>query len=128
MIEGLRMSKTILVIEDDPDIIELLQYRLEHHGFKVLTAKTGSEGLRLAEERSPDLITLDINLPEVNGFTICSMLKGNEDYKHIPIIMLTARDAESDKIFSEHMAPEAYITKPFEVDDLLVKIKEFLKT
>lgn len=120
------MPKTILIIEDDPDIIGLLQYRLEHKGFEVITAQTGDEGLRLAEERRPDLITLDINLPEVNGFTICSMLKGNEEYKHIPIIMLTARDEESDHVFFEHMAPEAYITKPFEVEDLLVKINEFV--
>lgn len=120
------MSKTILIIEDDPDIIGLLRYRLEHKGFEVITAQTGNEGLRLAEERRPDLITLDINLPEVNGFTICSMLKGNEEYKHIPIIMLTARDEESDHVFFENMAPEAYITKPFEVDDLLAKINEFV--
>ncbi len=120
------MPKTILVIEDDSDIISLLKYRLEHKGFEVITAQTGIEGLRLAEERRPDLITLDINLPEVNGFTVCSMLKGNEEYKHIPIIMLTARDAEADHVFSEHMAPEAYITKPFEVEDLLLKIHEFI--
>jgi len=120
------MTKKILIIEDDPDIIELLQYRLEHNGFEVLTAMTGMEGLRLAEERRPDLITLDINLPEINGFTICSMLKGNEEYKNIPIIMLTARDEESDHMFFEHMAPEAYVTKPFEVEDLLLKINEFV--
>lgn len=120
------MSKKILVIEDDQDIVSLLEYRLTNQGYEVLKAYDGAKGLALAKSARPDLITLDINLPEVNGFTICSMLKADEDFQHIPIIMLTARDSFADSVFDDSVKPEAYMTKPFEVSDLLAKIKELV--
>jgi len=116
------MAKKILIVEDDPDIISLLEFRLRDKGFDVLTATDGAEGLEIARREHPDLITLDINLPEVNGFTVCSMLKADPQYSDIPIIMLTARDGATDSVFDDSVKPETYITKPFDIDDLIEKI------
>ncbi|MFP4472992.1 MAG: response regulator transcription factor [Candidatus Omnitrophota bacterium] len=121
------MAKRILIIEDDHDIVSLLGYRLKQHGYDVLSAHDGEAGLHTAQNDSPDLIILDLNLPVLNGFTICSMLKSNPEYQNIPIIMLTARDGYADNIFDDKVRPEAYFTKPFEVDELLAKIEELLK-
>lgn len=114
--------KKILIVEDDPDIISLLEYRLKDKGFDVLTAVDGARGLEIARSEKPDLITLDINLPEVNGFTVCSMLKADPEYCDIPIIILTARDGAADCVFDESVKPETYITKPFDIDELIEKI------
>jgi len=116
------MVKKILIVEDDPDIVSLLEFRLREKGFDVLTAMDGAAGLALARREHPDLITLDINLPEVNGFTVCSMLKADSQYSDIPIIMLTARDGAADNVFDDSVKPETYITKPFDIDDLIEKI------
>lgn len=120
------MAKKILIIEDDPDIVSLLEYRFSAHGFEVVTALDGTKGLELAKTEHPDLITLDINLPEVNGFTICSILKSDEDYKMIPIIVLTSRDGYADSIFDESVKPEAYVTKPFDINELIEKIQSLV--
>lgn len=120
------MKKKILIIEDEPAIASMLEMRLKAAGYEVLTAVDGVSGLEKAKSEKPDLITLDIMLPKLNGFTVCSLLKGNEDYRHIPIIMLTARQGQNDKIFDEQMKPEAYFTKPFQAEELLAKIKELL--
>jgi len=120
------MAKRILIVEDDQDIVSLLEYRLAAQGFEIMTALDGDKGLELARSWRPDLITLDINLPEVNGFTICSMLKADEEYHAIPIIMLTARDSSSDSVFDESVKPEAYITKPFDINELIEKIHELI--
>ena len=117
------MAKRILIIEDDQDIVSLLEFRLFSHGYEVLTAMDGAQGLAMARAEKPDLIMLDINLPEVNGFTVCSMLKADEEYHAIPIIFLTARDGYADNIFDESVQPEAYVTKPFDINDLVQKIR-----
>lgn len=116
------MAKKILIIEDDQDIVSLLEYRLAAQGFDVITALDGAAGLDLARSEKPDLITLDINLPEVNGFTVCSMLKADEEYHAIPIIFLTARDGYADNVFDDSVKPEAYVTKPFDINELVEKI------
>ena len=116
------MEKKILIIEDDQDIVSLLEYRLQGYGFKVLTAFDGEKGLELARSKRPDLITLDINLPEINGFTVCSILKADPEYNSIPIIVLTARDGYADNIFDDSVKPEAYVTKPFDINELIEKI------
>lgn len=120
------MGKRILIVEDDRDIVSLLEYRLLSHGYDVVTALDGAQGLAIAKEQRPDLITLDINLPEINGFTVCSILKADDDFKDIPIIMLTARDGYADSIFDDSVKPEAYVTKPFDINDLIEKIKSLL--
>ncbi|MEW5895401.1 MAG: response regulator [Candidatus Omnitrophota bacterium] len=120
------MGKKILIIEDDQDIVSLLEYRLISQGYEVLTAFDGAKGLELAKNAMPDLITLDINLPEVNGFTVCSMLKADEVYHSIPIIVITARDGYADNVFDETVKPEAYVTKPFDMNELIEKIEALI--
>ena len=83
--------KKILVIEDEKDMLELYALRLQHKGFKLLTASDGTLGLRLAKEEMPDLILLDLMLPDINGIQICSLLKNDSRYSAIPIIILSAR-------------------------------------
>lgn len=125
--KGFRMAKKILVIEDNPDMVKLLELRLTSQGYEVVKAFGGIEGLRKAESEEPDLITLDIELPEMNGFSVCSLLKANDRFRSIPVIMLTGRKEQADRIFDEDYKPDAYITKPFNAEELLGKIKELLK-
>lgn len=120
------MAKKILIIEDDQDIVSLLEFRLKGQGFDVMIAMGGAQGLEMARENRPDLITLDINLPEVNGFTVCSMLKADPEYASIPIIVLTARDGAADNVFDESVKPEAYVTKPFDINELMDTIHSLL--
>ena len=86
-------GKTILVIEDEPDILELIQFNLESEGFKVVTSRTGEEGYRLAGEFSPDLIVLDLMLPDISGIEVCRLLRQEAKTRNLPIIMATARDS-----------------------------------
>ncbi|MCK5215167.1 MAG: response regulator [Candidatus Omnitrophica bacterium] len=92
----------------------------------MITAFDGAEGLERARNESPDLITLDIMMPEVNGYTICGILKSDERYRTIPIIILTGRDGEMDHCFDPSVAPDAFLNKPFESQKLLSLIGEFL--
>lgn len=118
--------KKILVIEDDPVTVRLLEARFRANGYEVIKAADGASGLAKAQTEAPDLITLDIMLPEVNGYSICGFLKGNTDYADIPIIMVTTRDKEEDKAFDEDVQPEAYFTKPFDMRILLEKVRELI--
>ena len=120
------MKKKILIIEDDPDLVDLLSYRLKAKGYEVLTALDGATGLEVAKNEKPDLITLDVMMPGLNGFTVCRALKFNDEYKHIPIIFLTAKSGATDNVFDESVQPEAYITKPFDINHLFDKIEELL--
>jgi len=118
--------KRILIIEDNPSIADLLRVRFEAAGYKVSWAKDGSTGLAQAKKEFPDLITLDIELPGINGFTICSLLKSDERYSAIPIIMLTGRKSKEDKIFFEDYQPEAYVTKPFDAKKLMQTVEQLV--
>lgn len=120
------MSKKILIVEDNPQIVKILEIRLQGKGYATMTAMDGAAGLNLAKTESPDLIVLDIELPELNGFTICSILKANEEYRHIPIIMLTARTGKNDRVFDDDYKPDAFMTKPFDAKELMAKISELL--
>jgi two-component system, OmpR family, alkaline phosphatase synthesis response regulator PhoP len=121
------MKKRILLIEDEEDIITTLVFRLESEGYEVITAMDGEAGLDKAKKEKPDLILLDLMLPKMNGYKICVNLKGDSAFKHIPIIILTARAEEADRKKSEEVGADAYITKPFEPSVLLGKIKELLQ-
>jgi DNA-binding response OmpR family regulator len=120
------MSKKILIIEDDPQLVELLEIRLKNKGHEILMAHDGVSGLELAKTTSPHLIILDIELPQLNGFTICSLLKGHEDFRQIPIIMLTARREDADRAFDESFKPDAFFHKPFDAKALMEKIESLL--
>lgn len=128
MIRWNPMKKQILVIEDDPDIVEAIRYNLEKEkGFSVLAAEDGDKGMNLAVENPPDLIILDIGLPGLNGYEVCHGLRRKERTKDIPILMLTARGTESDKVMGLEMGADDYITKPFGVRELMARIRAALR-
>jgi len=119
-------KKTILVVDDEVQLVEMIKMRLEAHNFNILTAFDGQEALEVARREKPDLIVLDIMLPKIDGYKVCRMLKFDEKYKGIPIIMFTARAQESDKKLGEEVGADAYVVKPFEPELLLKKINELI--
>jgi DNA-binding response OmpR family regulator len=119
-------QQKILIIEDEKDMSEAIKLRLEANNFTVIAAFDGPEGLSLARSENPDLIILDIMLPKMDGFRVCRMLKFDEKYAKIPIIMLTARSQQKDIEQGTEMGADAYMTKPFKSEELLEKIKTLL--
>ena len=118
----------ILVIEDDPDIALSLRLKLERDGgFAVRTAEDGAAGLRLAVEQPPDLVLLDVNLPGMNGFEVCRHLRSNPATAATPVIMLTARIDESDRVAGLDLGADDYITKPFSPKEALARIRAVLR-
>lgn len=117
----------ILVVDDEPDVIKIISVRLKAAGYDVITAEDGQEGLLKARTEKPDLVLLDLMLPKVDGFQVCRMLKYDENFKSIPIILLTARTQEADKQAGKDVGADAYIEKPFDYKELLTKIEELLK-
>lgn len=117
----------ILVVDDEFDMVEMLSIRLEASGYQVISAFDGQEGLNKARSEKPDLIILDLMLPKVDGYKVCRMLKFDEKYKQIPIILFSARAQEADVKLGQDVGADAYVTKPFEPDILLHKISELLK-
>ena len=120
-------SETILLIEDEKNILELVRYNLEQEGFRVLTATKGNAGLETALKEKPALVLLDLMLPEINGLEICKTLKQTEKTRRIPIIMLTAKGTESDKVVGLELGADDYITKPFSPRELVARIKAVLR-
>jgi len=120
------MLKKILLVDDEPHIVMMLKNRIKQAGYDIITAGDGQEGLEKARKEKPDLIILDVMLPKLDGYKVCRMLKFDDKYKHIPIIMFTARAQEIDKKTSEEVGANGYITKPFVAQILLDKIKELL--
>ncbi len=118
-------QKTILVIEDDLSILRGLKDNLKFEGYNVLTAPEGHEGLKLALEQSLDLLLLDIMLPGLSGYDICRKLK--EQKPELPIIMLTARGQEVDKVAGLDLGADDYVTKPFSVPELMARIRAVLR-
>ncbi len=113
----------ILLVEDEEEIVELLKIRFLNGGYELLTAGDGEEGLRLAREEKPDLIILDLMLPKIDGFRVCRMLKFDNRFKSIPVIILTGRAEEKDRELGSSVGADAYITKPFEWEELSKTIK-----
>ena len=120
------MPKKILIVDDDPGIIRVLQTRLEANGYEVIAASDGKDGLEKATTLSPDLIILDVIMPEMDGLTLCGILKFDEQYASTPIIMLTIKGEEIDREVGRKVKADAYLTKPFRSEDLLEKIKELI--
>lgn len=119
-------KKKILVVEDEAELIGAIQIRLEQAGYEVLTASDGQEALEKARMENPDLIVLDLMLPKIDGYKVCRMLKFDENYKRIPVVMLTARAQEKDEDLGYEVGADAFITKPFKYRVLLAKIAELL--
>lgn len=120
-------DKRILVVDDETQLVEMLKMRLEASGYQVLSAYDGQEALDMARKEKPDLIILDLMLPKIDGYKVCRMLKFDEKYKNIPIILFSARAQEADIKLGKEVGADAYITKPFDPPSLLGKIKELLK-
>lgn len=118
--------KRILLVDDEPELVEIVKMRLEANKFKVLTASDGQEALKKARTEKPDLIILDLMLPYVNGHKVCRLLKFDSRYKHIPIIIFTAKASEADREAAREVMADDYITKPFEPDILLKKINKLI--
>ena len=115
------MRKKILVIEDEKNIVDILVFNLAREGYDTLEAYDGATGLRLALEQDPDLILLDLMLPEMDGFEVCRRLRG--EGRATPVIMLTAREEETDKVLGLELGADDYITKPFSMRELLARVK-----
>lgn len=119
-------GKRILLIEDDEGIVTALRMRLEANNYEVLSALDGADGLKQARNEKPDLIILDIMLPKLDGYKIARMLKFDEKYSTIPILMLTAKVQQADIAKGKEAGADVYITKPFKAEDLLAEIKKLL--
>ena len=121
------MSAHIFVVEDEKPILTLLTYNLQKEGYKVSSSSNGEEALSNIKEKKPDLVLLDWMLPDLSGIKICQYLKQDEKVKNIPIIMLTAKGEEEDKVKGLNTGAEDYMTKPFSFPELLARIKSLLK-
>lgn len=121
------MPDKILVIEDEKDIRELLRFHLQRSEYEVLLAEKGEEGLALAKKFTPSLILLDLMLPGIDGIEVCRRLKKDERTAGIPVVMLTARGEEVDKVLGFELGAEDYVTKPFSPRELLLRLKTILK-
>jgi DNA-binding response OmpR family regulator len=120
------LRKRILIVDDEPDLVETLQMHLELEDYECLVAHDGNRGLERAQNENPDLIILDLMLPGMDGYKISRLLKFDERFKKIPIIMLTAKAQDEDKALGEQTGADHYVTKPFSMDKLVAKIREFL--
>lgn len=119
--------KKILLVDDEEHIVELIRYNLENNGYNIITAFDGDEAYTKAIEENPDLILLDIMLPILDGIEVCKKLKRNKESENIPIIMLTARTEETDKVLGLEIGADDYITKPFNVRELIARVKAVLR-
>jgi len=125
--DGDGYRKKILVVEDEVDVLDVVKTRLEAHGYDVLEAFDGKAGLDVARTKKPDLIILDLMLPKMDGYEVCRMLKKDEAYKDIPIVMLTAKTQDKDVRMAATSGADAYITKPFEAYILLDTVDKLLQ-
>ncbi len=121
------MSQQILIVEDEADIRELLRFNLEREGFSVLEAADGNEALRLARQHLPDLMLLDVMMPGPDGFEVCRLLGAQAETAHIPVLMLTARGEEMDRVVGLSLGADDYVVKPFSVRELMLRIRAVLR-
>ncbi len=117
--------RRVLIIEDEPDLVRGLRDALEFEGFEILAAGLGREGINLARDRGPDLVLLDLMLPDMNGFAVCEEIRAANPV--IPVIMLTARSQENDKIRGLEVGADDYVTKPFSIGELVARINAIFR-
>ncbi len=120
------MSK-ILIVDDEQDIVELLSYNLEKEGFSIVKAYDGEAALGLVRPEKPDLMILDLMLPKMNGLDVCKAIRRNPETANLPIIMLTAKGEEIDKIIGLEIGADDYITKPFSIKELIARVRAILR-
>ena len=117
----------ILIVEDDRDIVEMVEYNLKEEGYETLSALNGEDGFELARRQQPDLIILDIMLPIMDGFEVCRTLRSNGITAQIPIIILSAKSQEADKVVGLELGADDYVTKPFSPRELIARIRAILR-
>ena len=121
------MKPAILIVEDEADLVELLRYNLERSGFDVASTSNGEEALLIVDERQIDLVLLDWMLPQMTGIEVCRQLRRRPDTKTLPVIMLTARGEQSDRVRGLETGADDYITKPFAPEELIARIQAVLR-
>jgi phosphate regulon transcriptional regulator PhoB len=121
------MSHKILIIDDEPDVLDMLEMNLKGGGFKVISAQDGEMGIRKAKDEQPGLIVLDLMLPKMSGLEVCKGLKKDPATMGIPVIMLTAKSDEVDRIVGLELGADDYVTKPFSPRELVLRIKSVLR-
>ena len=120
-------EKTILVVDDEKDLVELVGYNLEKEGFSTLRAFDGEAAIRMIKEKRPELVLLDLMLPGMSGLEICRIIRSKPETEALPIIMLTARGEDVDKILGLEMGADDYITKPFSIRELVARVRAVLR-
>jgi DNA-binding response OmpR family regulator len=120
------MAKSIIVVEDDPLILDAITMNLESSGYTVRSALNGVEALELMEGQLPDLVITDITMSTMNGFELCKRIKHSKEFQSVPIFMLTARSKDEDKFFNDYEHPEEYLTKPIDMTILLDKVRNHI--
>ncbi len=120
------MKPIVLIVDDEPDALEIIGFHLEKSGMEVVRAETGPDALQKARRRKPDLIVLDLMLPELDGLEVCRRLRRDPATEAVPILMLTARAEEVDRILGLEIGADDYVTKPFSPRELVLRIKKLL--
>ena len=120
-------KKTILLVDDEPDLLESLSIRFKASGYNVLMAVDGLDALKKARTLSPDLIILDLMLPKMDGYKVARLLKFDNRYSHIPILILSARGQDLDKEMGKNAGADDYMVKPFDSTDLISRVERLLK-
>jgi two-component system response regulator VicR len=120
-------SPRILIVDDEPDLRSVLRFGLEAAGFEVLEAADGEQGLQMTCDLRPDLVVLDLMLPRMDGYKVCRALKFDDRYRQIPVFILSARSGETDRRLALDLGADAYVTKPYDMKDLLGRIAERLQ-
>jgi len=121
------MKQTVLIVDDENDVIDLVKYNLHRAGFEILTASNGADGLRTARAEHPDLVVLDVMMRGMDGFEVCRALKEAQETAHTPVIMLTAKAGASDRINGLELGADDYLTKPFSPRELVLRIQGLLR-
>lgn len=122
------MGKVILIVEDDPKSLELARVVLEASGYSTIAAVDGEQGVKLARDKKPDLILMDIMMPKMDGYTACHAIKIDKLTREIPVIMLTATGYELNKKLAQNMGASGYVTKPFDIEELQRVISQHLQS
>jgi two-component system phosphate regulon response regulator PhoB len=128
MVPNSRVIPKILVVDDEPDAVELIKFNLKNAGYEVITAADGDEALKKARAQLPNLILLDLMIPEVDGLEVCKILRRDPRVSGVPIIMLTAKAAEIDRVLGLELGADDYVTKPFSPRELVLRIKRLLRS
>ncbi len=121
------MTERILVVDDEPDLLELIRFNLSQTGFEVETAETGREGLQAVRRRAPDLLVLDLMLPDLPGTEVCRQMRADPKLRDVPIIMLTAKSEEVDRVVGFELGADDYVTKPFSPRELALRVQAILR-